>query len=214
MTENIDFDSMTSVKLNMRVTVKSGMSFPWKKENLCLFLYTKIIGTRIEVKGERNMFQLFKKKSLPELCAVVDGLCIPLEQVNDPVFAGKALGEGIAIVPENGEVVAPCDGTLTLLTPTRHAFGMECADGLQLMVHIGIDTVALNGEGFEVMAEQGASVKKGQPIIRFDMEYMKAKNIDTTVMLIMLNHQEYSIKTLNHGCRMKKGADTAIVYCQ
>lgn len=160
------------------------------------------------------MFQLFKKKELPELAAVVDGMCIPLEQVNDEVFSSKALGEGVAIIPENGEVVAPCDGELAMLSPTLHAFGMECEDGVQVMVHIGIDTVALNGEGFTALVEQGTKVKKGQPLIHFDMDFMKNKNIDMTVMLIMLNHQDYQIKALNHGNQMKRGVDAAVVYCQ
>ena len=140
------------------------------------------------------MFQFLKRKADPEFVAVADGMCIPLEQVKDEVFSSKALGEGVAIIPENGEVVAPCDGELMMLAPTLHAFGMECADGAQVMVHIGIDTVALNGEGFTALVEQGVTVKKGQPIIRFNMDYMKSKSIDMTIMLIMLNHQDYQIK--------------------
>ncbi len=89
---------------------------------------------------------------------------------------------------------------------------MECADGLQLMVHIGIDTVALNGEGFEKLAEAGSMVKKGQPIVRFDPKVMEEKGIDTTTMLILLNHQDYEIRGLYHGSRMEKGVDTAVEY--
>lgn len=160
------------------------------------------------------MFHFFKKKQNQQLAAVADGQCIPLEQVHDDAFANKTLGEGIAFVPETETIVAPCDGTLSLITPTLHAFGMECADGLELMVHIGIDTVELKGEGFEKLTEAGTQVKKGQPIIRFDRKVMDTKGIDMTTMLILLNHQDYQIKALNHGCRMKKGVDTAIEYCQ
>ncbi len=160
------------------------------------------------------MFSFFKKKGGGELAAIADGLCIPLEEVKDPAFAGKALGEGIAIVPENGEIVAPCDGKLSMLTPTLHAFGMECPDGLQLMVHIGIDTVELNGEGFEKLVETGSQVSRGQPIIRFDPDFMKKKGIDTTTMLIMLNHSDFKIHALHHGKQMKKGTDTAIEYAR
>ena len=158
------------------------------------------------------MFSFFKEKGGTALAAVADGLCSPLEEVKDPAFAGKSLGEGVAFVPEDGEIVAPCDGKLSLVTPTLHAFGMECADGLQLMVHIGIDTVALNGEGFEKLAEAGGMVKKGQPIIRFNQEFMKEKGIDTTTMLILLNHQDYEIRGLYHGSQMKKVVDTAVEY--
>lgn len=160
------------------------------------------------------MFQLFKKKANQELAAVADGRCIPIEEVNDPAFAAKALGEGVAIIPEDGTIVAPCDGTLSLITPTLHAFGMECPDGLQLMVHIGIDTVELNGEGFEKLVEAGSKVKKGQPVIRFNPQIMKEKGIDTTTMLIMLNHTDFRIKALHHGKQLRKGADTAIEYCK
>jgi len=163
------------------------------------------------------MFQLFKKKpgkeSCKELAAVADGQCIPMEKVADPAFAGKALGEGVAIIPEDGTIVAPCDGKLSMVAPTLHAFGMECADGLQVMVHIGIDTVELNGEGFQALEQAGVQVKKGQPIIRFDPQVMKEKGIDMTTMLIVLNHQDYEIKALNCDRQMKKGVDTAIEYC-
>ena len=117
------------------------------------------------------MFQFFKKKpdlekTGLELTAMTDGRCIPLEEVNDPVFSGKALGDGIAIVPEDCVIAAPCDGTVSMLAETLHAFGMTRDDGLELMVHIGIDTVALKGEGFEALVSQGDQVKKGEPLIR------------------------------------------------
>ena len=107
------------------------------------------------------MFQLFKKKTGQPglaLAAVVDGRCIPLEEVSDPVFAGKALGDGVAIVPEDCVIAAPCDGTVSMLAETLHAFGMTRDDGLELMVHIGIDTVALHREGLEALVAQGGSV--------------------------------------------------------
>lgn len=158
------------------------------------------------------MFQLFRKKGNKALAAVADGQCIPMEEVSDPAFAAKALGEGVAIFPESDTIVAPCDGTLSLITPTRHAFAMEREDGLELMVHIGIDTVALNGEGFEVLTQAGQTVKKGQPIIRFDPGVMREKKIDMTTMLILLNHEAFEIKALRHGRQVKKGEDTVIEY--
>ncbi len=158
------------------------------------------------------MFQLFRKKGNKVLTAVADGQCIPMKDVRDPAFAAKALGEGVAICPESDTIVAPCDGTLSLITPTRHAFAMEREDGLELMVHIGIDTVALNGEGFEVLTQAGQAVKKGQPIIRFDPEVMREKKIDMTTMLILLNHEAFEIKALYHGRQVKKGEDTVIEY--
>lgn len=159
------------------------------------------------------MFQLFKKKANnEELAAVADGKCIPMEQVNDPAFSCKALGEGVAIVPENNVIVAPCDGKLSLVADTRHAFGMSKEDGLEILVHVGIDTVTLNGEGFKAFEKAGADVKKGQPIIEFDAEVMKEKGIDMTTMLILLNHDEFNIKALHHGTQVKKGVDVVVEY--
>ncbi len=159
------------------------------------------------------MFQLFKKKANnEELAAVADGKCIPMEQVNDPAFSSKALGDGVAIIPEGNVIVAPCDGTLSLVADTKHAFGMTREDGLEIMVHVGIDTVALKGEGFKTFVEAGADVKKGQPIIEFQPEVMKEKDIDMTTMLILLNYQDYNIKAIHHGIQVKKGVDTVVEY--
>ena len=161
------------------------------------------------------MFQFFKKKPDLEktglvLTAMTDGRCIPLEEVNDPVFSGKALGDGIAIVPEDCVIAAPCDGTVSMLAETLHAFGMTRDDGLELMVHIGIDTVALKGEGFEALVSQGDQVKKGEPLIRFDAAFMEKKGIDMTTMLILLNPGQYQFKTLAGGQQVKKNVDTVI----
>lgn len=157
------------------------------------------------------MFQWFRKKKGSELAAVADGKSILLDEVNDPVFAGKALGDGIAIIPEDGTIVAPCDGALSLIAPTLHAFGMTCEDGLELMVHIGIDTVSLNGEGFEKLVSQGTKVCKGQPVIRFDQAVMQSKGIDMTTMLIILN-DTHEIQTRNVGVHVKKGEDIVLEY--
>ena len=161
------------------------------------------------------MLQFFKKKpdlekTGLELTAMTDGRCIPLEEVNDPVFSGKALGDGIAIVPEDCVIAAPCDGTVSMLAETLHAFGMTRDDGLELMVHIGIDTVALKGEGFEALVSQGDQVKKGEPLIRFDAAFMEKKGIDMTTMLILLNPGQYQFKTLAGGQQVKKNVDTVI----
>lgn len=161
------------------------------------------------------MFQFFKKKpdlekTGLELTAMTDGRCIPLEEVNDPVFSGKALGDGIAIVPEDCVIAAPCDGTVSMLAETLHAFGMTRDDGLELMVHIGIDTVALKGEGFEALVSQGDQVKKREPLIRFDAAFMEKKGIDMTTMLILLNPGQYQFKTLAGGQQVKKNVDTVI----
>lgn len=156
------------------------------------------------------MFSRFKKKAGVGLAAVADGRCIPIEEVNDPVFSGKALGDGVAIVPEGSVVTAPCDGKLSMVADTLHAFGMAREDGLELMVHIGIDTVSLGGEGFEALVSAGSEVKKGTPVIRFNDALMREKGIDMTTMLILLNPAQYQFKKLAQGQQVKKGEDTVI----
>lgn len=160
------------------------------------------------------MLGLFKKKGNKILAAVADGECIPIEQVKDPVFSEKTLGDGIAMIPKAGIITAPCDGMLATVTETGHAFAMSCEDGLELMVHIGIDTVALNGQGFSVLAKEGSQVKKGQPVVEADLEFMEKNGIDMTTMLILLNGQDYEVKEKHYGKQLQKGVDTVIEYCQ
>lgn len=157
------------------------------------------------------MLGFLKRRQLPELAAVISGKCIPLEEVKDEVFASKAMGDGVAIVPESSEVVAPCDGNLRLVANTGHAFGMVSNDGVEILIHIGIDTVKLDGKGFVVLAKQGEEVRKGQPIIRFDPDIMKDNNLDMTTMMILLS-KDVMIETYNTGSKLKKGQDAAIVY--
>ena len=130
------------------------------------------------------MFGLFSKPN-EAICAPVDGVCIPMEEVKDEVFSSKMLGDGFAVIPDGTTVCAPIDGELTMLAETCHAFGMRTKSGKELLVHIGLDTVALNGEGFQVLSEQGKKVKAGEPIVKFDQKLMADKNIDTTTMVIL-----------------------------
>ncbi|MBY6939416.1 PTS sugar transporter subunit IIA, partial [Clostridium botulinum] len=107
------------------------------------------------------MFGLFKKKkedSNLKLVAPITGKAIPLSEVPDPVFAQKMAGDGLAIEPSDNVAVAPADGELTLVFNTKHAFAMTLANGTELLVHIGIETVSLNGEGFEQLVKQGTKV--------------------------------------------------------
>lgn len=139
------------------------------------------------------MFGFLKKKkgddpavNKNQVVAVADGKAIQMEDVNDPVFSGKMMGDGVAIVPEGTTVVAPCAGTVTMIADTGHAFGMECDNGLELLVHIGIDTVSLGGKGFTVVGEAGAHVEAGTPIITFDPAVMREAGLDMTIPIVVL----------------------------
>ena len=101
------------------------------------------------------------------LSACLNGTVVPLADVKDEAFASGALGDGIAIEPTDGELVAPADGEISSTFETHHAVGMTTADGAELLMHIGIDTVKLGGKHFTYLVNEGDKVKKGQPLIRF-----------------------------------------------
>ncbi len=133
------------------------------------------------------MFGLFKKNqdsAEGTVAAPVTGKCIAIDQVADAVFSSKMMGDGFAIVPTGDTVVAPMDGEIVMIPESKHAFGMQTKDGIELLVHIGLDTVNLNGQGFEVLAKQGSRVKAGTPVIRFDRSFMEGQGIDLTTMLV------------------------------
>lgn len=122
-----------------------------------------------------------------KLVAPVNGKSIPLSETPDPVFAQKMAGDGLAMEPAGDVIVAPADGELTLVFNTKHAFAMTLENGVELLVHIGIETVSLNGEGFEQLAEQGAKVKAGDPIIKIDREFIKSKGLPLTTPVLITN---------------------------
>lgn len=126
-------------------------------------------------------------KNINTLVAAVSGKAIPLSEVPDPVFAEKLAGDGMAIIAEGDVVVAPADGNLTLVFKTKHAFAITLDNGLELLVHIGLETVSLNGEGFEQLVEQGTRVKAGTPIIKIDREFIKSKGLSLATPVLITN---------------------------
>ncbi len=154
-----------------------------------------------------------KKRELPDCCiaAVVSGRIIPLDQVRDEAFAQKMLGDGVAILPGDDCIVAPCKGKVTMLYPTLHAFGMKTADGLEILVHIGINTVALKGKGFKAFIEQGDEVEAGDKIIRVDSHFMQREGYDLTVMTLFPNGEEYELEISRDGYA-SKGATVVARY--
>ena len=121
------------------------------------------------------------------LVAPVTGKAIPLSEVPDPVFAEKLAGDGMAIIAEGDTVVAPADGELTLIFKTKHAFAMTLDNGLELLVHIGLETVSLDGEGFEQLAEQGTRIKAGTPIIKINRDFITSKGLSLATPVLITN---------------------------
>lgn len=120
------------------------------------------------------------------------GEAIELSKVEDEVFASGALGQGLAIVPEKGEVYAPCDGEITTFFPTGHAIGLQADNGAELLIHVGMDTVKLEGKGFEPMAKQGDKVKKGQLLLKFDMDFIKKEGYTVVTPIIVSNTDDFT----------------------
>lgn len=121
------------------------------------------------------------------LVAPASGKAIPLSEVPDPVFAEKLAGDGMAIMIEDNTIVAPADGEVTLIFKTKHAFAMTLENGLELLVHIGLETVSLDGEGFEQLVEQGTKVKAGTPLIKVDRDFLLSKGLSLATPVLITN---------------------------
>ncbi len=156
-----------------------------RKKFFCCFkvsvLYAGAEGT--VDKEEKEMFGLFKKEEF-KIVAPVNGELIPLAGVKDNVFSQKVMGDGFAVIPTDGTVSAPLSGTVESVFPTGHAVGISTKSGIECIVHIGLDTVELNGEGFRPMVGQGDKVKAGQPIVEFDKDLLEQKGYNITTIVV------------------------------
>ena len=126
-----------------------------------------------------------------EIASPIKGTVLKLEKMKDDAFASGVLGKGAAIIPEEGNVYAPTDGVITALFPTLHAIGMQADNGLELLIHIGLDTVQLNGEGFWAMVKQGDRVKKGQLLVTFDKEFIESKGFCLETPVLVTNSDDF-----------------------
>lgn len=124
------------------------------------------------------------------ITAPVSGRIIPIEEVPDEVFSQKILGDGIAVIPEDGKIYSPVDGVVSSLTDTHHAYGFTSDDGLEVLVHFGLDTVSLGGEGFIPHVKEGDRVKKGDLVCEVDMDLIKSKGLKTITPVLICNLEE------------------------
>ncbi|MDE5600055.1 MAG: PTS glucose transporter subunit IIA [Oscillospiraceae bacterium] len=132
------------------------------------------------------MFDFMKKKSF-KIFSPLAGLCIPIEEVQDDVFSQKILGDGIGFKPTQGEVLSPVDGKIIQVVETGHALGIETNNGIEVLLHLGINTVSLKGEGFKVFVKEGDRVLRGQKIMQMDIDFVKSKDFSTDSVLIITN---------------------------
>ncbi|WP_249869094.1 PTS sugar transporter subunit IIA [Oceanobacillus saliphilus] len=134
--------------------------------------------------------KLFKKNEEVTditLVAPVSGEVVALEEVPDPVFSEKMMGDGIAIKPTSGEIVSPVNGKIVQLIPTKHAIGIHAENGAEILIHIGLETVSLDGEGFTAYVGEGDQVKKGDKLIHFEMDIVREKAKSTVTPIIITN---------------------------
>lgn len=146
-----------------------------------------------------------------ELKSILDGKVIPIDQVQDEVFSQKIMGDGVAIEPSNTVVTAPADCDVTVvMADTGHACGLTLANGLELLIHVGVDTVDMGGDGFHLLVKEGDHVKAGQPLIEFDPEKIRAAGHPCTTMLIVTAEGSASGITMHSGMDAEAGSTTVI----
>ncbi len=135
--------------------------------------------------------KLFQTEKI-EISSPVNGKIVPIENVSDPTFSEEMIGKGVAIKPYDGKFYAPDDGTLVALFPTGHAYALTTTKGVEVLVHIGIDTVKLDGQFYTIHAKQGAEVKKGDLIVEVDLEGVRSTGFDIVTPVIISNSSNYS----------------------
>ncbi len=147
-----------------------------------------------------GFFDFMKGKKPVVLSAPVKGKCIPISEVADPTFAEEILGKGMAIQPSDGKFYAPADGTISTLFPTGHAIGLTTTDGVEMLIHVGLDTVNLKGQFFNTKVEAEQTVKKGDLLLEADIDEISKAGYDTVTPVLICNSDAYSkIECKNEG---------------
>lgn len=156
--------------------------------------------------AKKEIKPIAKPASRPAtVVAPINGTCIPLSEVNDAVFSQKILGDGAAIIPSEGKVYAPVNGTVSTVFDTKHAIGLLSEDGIELLIHIGIDTVNLEGKYFTAHVESGQKIKKGDLLVSFEQEMIKKEGYDTVTPVLITNTAEFHSIDTNASGNVKVG---------
>lgn len=156
------------------------------------------------------MFEAWKKHlkrgggNREEILAPVEGMTVPLSEVKDPAFSQEILGKGIAIIPSKGRIVAPVNGVLTVMFETMHAVSITADNGAEVMIHVGLDTVKLKGEGYRSFKKQGDAVKAGELLLEFELEEIGRKGYDLITPVIILNTGEFPDMKCHVGKQIKE----------
>ena len=158
------------------------------------------------------MFNLFKKKEKKHVVgSPAKGKAVSLKEVNDPTFAEEMLGKGAAVIPEEGKIYAPADGEIGMVFDTLHAISMTTDFGAELLIHVGLDTVKMKGDGFTGHVKSGDHVKKGDLLLEVDLEKVKAAGYDIITPVIVCNTPDYASVKGIESAHVNAGDDLIII---
>ena len=153
------------------------------------------------------------KTPCQRLLAPFSGKTLELASVPDPVFAEKLTGDGLAIELASDTVLAPCDGVISLFFDTKHAFAITTDEGIQILVHVGLDSIILNGEGLTALKQSGDRVTAGTPIIKVDLDVLEKHSINMISPVLVVNYDKVSdLKPCCPGCEVAAGSDEVLQY--
>lgn len=160
-----------------------------------------------------GLFDFLKKgeKKSVELYNPVDGEVIPIEEVSDPVFSQKMMGDGYGVEPTNGEIYSPIDGEVVSVFPTKHAVGLKTENGIEVLVHIGVDTVELEGGPFEILVSEGDKVTGETKLANVDLDALKAADKPDTVIIVFTNMDDVESFTLDRNGTQTHGEVIGVV---
>ncbi len=152
----------------------------------------------------------FKRKKECLMYSPVNGTTVLIDDVPDKMFATKMLGDGIAFQLDDGNIYSPCNGTLTLVAKTKHAYGFKTENGAEILLHIGLDTVNLNGEGFTVLKPEGSKVKVGDMIAKVDLKFMESKGVNLITPMVLTNGSAYKMSCAESGTAVSSSKDVVM----
>lgn len=157
---------------------------------------------------------LFKSQTkVIEICSPLNGEVIDITEVPDPVFSEKMAGDGFAVIPKDGKLVSPVRGKIVQIFPTKHAIGIETPEGLEILIHVGLETVELNGEGFQVMIQKGDFVEPGDHILNFDIPFIEENNKEIITPVVITNYQD-KIKKFTKVSDSKVSCSDVVLKCE
>ncbi|UHA74073.1 glucose PTS transporter subunit IIA [Paenibacillus sp. 481] len=164
-----------------------------------------VFGTYSEIIREEMMRRLQRNTNQTWFVAPVQGRMIPIEDVPDTIFAKKLVGNGVGFIPDKGELVSPVHGRIRHVYPTMHALGIETNEGIEVLLHVGIETSALNGAGFQAVVQEGDEVKPGQLLVKFDLNYIKKHAKSLVTPMVVTNSDKVASWSFAPFAQVKKG---------